>query len=98
MILVYFLVTLFIRRAGNAKTRPSLYLVLVTTILFLGSTVFLSFDIADLVARMNFILIDNPDEAYQDKLAEADDRLKRLVWTGEMLFIFMVGFSDITHS
>ncbi|KAF5392302.1 hypothetical protein D9757_001389 [Collybiopsis confluens] len=94
LILTYFLVVLFIRRARNPKTKPPIYLVLVTIILFLGSTAFLSFDIADLVARMNIILIHHPDEAYQAKLDEADDRLKRLVWTGEILFIFMLPLGD----
>jgi hypothetical protein len=94
LILMYFLITLFIRRARNPKSTPPLYLIAVTILMFLGSTAFLSFDISDLVARMDIILVNDPNEAYQDKLDSANNRLKRLVWTGEILFILMLPLGD----
>jgi len=68
----------------------SVYVTAVIIIMFFGSSAFLSMDITDLVFRMKTILIDNPDNLLQDKLAQADNRLKKLVWTGNILFIFMV--------
>ncbi|KAG6819766.1 hypothetical protein H0H93_008876 [Arthromyces matolae] len=58
--------------------------------MFLGGTVFLAIDVADLVRRMQIIMINNPDETLQEKLDRANDQLKKTVWTGETLFVFMV--------
>jgi hypothetical protein len=67
-----------------------MFLLLVTVLMFLGGTIFLCLDVSDLVRRMQIIMINNPDQLMQEKLDEANEALKKLVWTGEMLFIFMV--------
>jgi hypothetical protein len=73
------------------KMRGSCFLVPITAVMFLGGTLFLCLDVSDLVRRMQIILINNPAQSIQEKSGQADDSLKRLLWTGEMLFVFMVG-------
>ncbi|KAG6890535.1 hypothetical protein C0995_007737 [Termitomyces sp. Mi166 len=77
------------------KTRISnIFLLAVTILMFFGGTIFLSIDASDLVRRIQVIMINNPDQSLQEKLDRADDQLKKLTWTGEMLFIFMVNWTE----
>lgn len=67
-----------------------MFLFLVTTLMFLGGTIFLCLDVSDLVRRMQIIMVDHPEQTdLRVKLDQANEALKKLVWTGEMLFIFM---------
>ncbi|KAG6811085.1 hypothetical protein H0H92_009044 [Tricholoma furcatifolium] len=93
LILMSFLIGIFHQR--QAKYRHSnAFLMVVTVLMFLGGTLFLSLDTTDLVRRMQIIMINNPDETLQTKLDRANDQLKKTVWTGEMLFIFMLILGD----
>jgi hypothetical protein len=67
----------------------SSFITFTCTLLFLGCTLFLCLDIADLAARVQYIMVDNPEMSIGDKLGRADERLKKLVWTGYMLFVLM---------
>lgn len=67
------------------------FLLFVTVLMFLGGTIFICLDVSDLVRRMQIILVNNPGQSVKEKLDQANESLKKLVWTGEMLFIFMVG-------
>ena len=67
----------------------------VAILMFLGGTIFLCLDVSDLVRRMQIVLINHPEQAdLEQKLDQANNELKKLVWVGEMLFIFMVGGRD----
>lgn len=79
----------------------------VAILLFLGCTLFLALDIADLAARIRIMLTNSryqtnldPIEALNldEKLSQADDQLKLLVRTGYMLFIFMVPNPSLSMS
>ncbi|KAG6819767.1 hypothetical protein H0H93_008877 [Arthromyces matolae] len=83
-----------LRRRGSQSHPSSIFLLVVTTLMFLGGTLFLALDVTDLVRRMQIIMIDNPDETLQEKLDRANDQLKKTVWTGEMLFVFMLILGD----
>ena len=66
--------------------------------MFLGGTLFLCLDVTDLVRRMQIVLLDHPDQTVlQAKLDQANAELKRLVWTGEILFIFMARDPVLYH-
>lgn len=59
--------------------------------MFLGGTIFLCLDVSDLVRRMQIVLINHPEQTdLQQKLDQANNELKKLVWVGEILFVFMV--------
>jgi len=77
----------------------NIFLMLVAILMFLGGTIFLCLDISDLVRRMQIVLINHPGQTdLEEKLAQANDELKELVWVGEILFIFMVSDEGmITH-
>ncbi|KAK1231625.1 hypothetical protein PQX77_005248 [Marasmius sp. AFHP31] len=51
-------------------------------------------DIADLVVRLRAVFVQNPEASFQDKADHADQVTKPLLWTGEMLFIFMLTLGD----
>ncbi|PFH48791.1 hypothetical protein AMATHDRAFT_149081 [Amanita thiersii Skay4041] len=74
----------------------TVFLLGITLIMFLGSSLFFAIDITDLIIRLKTIfLADNSDlNGIKDRIAEADDRLKSLVWTGEILFVFMLILGD----
>jgi hypothetical protein len=75
----------FRMRASNA------FLIAIATLLFLGATLFLSLDVADLVERMKIILIRQANgPPLEVRLRLADSKLKEIVWTEELLFILMV--------
>ncbi|KAF9457706.1 hypothetical protein BDZ94DRAFT_1338230 [Collybia nuda] len=78
------------------KTRGSnIFLLFVTLFMFSGGTIFLSLDVTDLVRRMQIIMINHPEQVdLNEKLNEADDAVKRLLWTGEILFVFMLILGD----
>ncbi|KAF9463474.1 hypothetical protein BDZ94DRAFT_613211 [Collybia nuda] len=80
----------------NFKMRGSnIFLSLVTALMFFGGTIFLCLDVSDLVRRMQIIMVNNPEETnLQLKLDQANEALKKLVWTGQMLFIFMFILGD----
>ncbi|KAG6840328.1 hypothetical protein C0991_007409 [Blastosporella zonata] len=71
----------------------NIFVLAVTGLMFLGGTIFLSLDVADLVRRIQVIMVNNPDQTLQDKLDQANEQLKKTVWTGEILFVFMVSSS-----
>ncbi|KNZ74694.1 hypothetical protein J132_06329 [Termitomyces sp. J132] len=71
-----------------------MFLLVVTILMFFGGTIFLSIDASDLVRRIQVIMINNPDQSLQVKLDRVNDQLKKLTWTGEMLFIFMLILGD----
>lgn len=77
-------------RHGLRARASNIFLLFVTVLMFLGGTIFLCLDISDLVRRMQVIMVDNPGAPLQDKLDSADDEVKKLLWIGEMLFVFMV--------
>jgi hypothetical protein len=58
--------------------------------MFGASTVFLVMDMIDIVKRFQIILIDHPEQSFQAKELLANKTLLQWMWTGEMLFIFMV--------
>ncbi|KAG6916974.1 hypothetical protein DXG01_004403 [Tephrocybe rancida] len=84
-----FMIGIFYKRGVRYRT-SNILLLLVTGLMFLGGTIFLSLDVADLVKRIQVIMVNNPEESLQDKLDRANDQLKKTVWTGEMLFVFML--------
>lgn len=51
---------------------------------------FLTMDLIDIIKRFQIILMDHPERSYQEKKDLADTTLQPWMWTGEMLFIFMV--------
>ncbi|GLB36834.1 hypothetical protein LshimejAT787_0311210 [Lyophyllum shimeji] len=94
VILMHFLIGIYYRH-GLLQARPSnIFLLLVTVLMFLGGTIFLSLDVSDLVRRMQIIMVNNPGQDLQTKLDQANEALKKLVWTGEMLFVFMLILGD----
>ncbi|KAF8060733.1 hypothetical protein FPV67DRAFT_1673580 [Lyophyllum atratum] len=94
LILMNFLIGIFYRHGLLRAQASNLFLLLVTVLMFLGGTIFLCLDVSDLVRRMQIVLINNPEQSLQQKLDEANEALKKLVWTGEMLFIFMLILGD----
>lgn len=59
--------------------------------MFCGGTIFLCLDVSDLVRRIQMIMVNHPEQAeLQLKLDQTNGSVKKLLWTGEMLFIFMV--------
>ncbi|RDB27264.1 hypothetical protein Hypma_004351 [Hypsizygus marmoreus] len=93
LVLIYFLAAVFYRH-GLRSRASSFFLPLVTILMFFGGTIFLCLDVADLVRRMQVVLVNNPEQTFQQKLDEANESLKKLVWTGQMLFIFMLILGD----
>jgi hypothetical protein len=70
--------------------KGSLFLVSITTIMFIISTMFLVIDFADLIIRLRTTLNADTTHTLTDKAAMADDAVKMLLWIGEMIFIFGV--------
>jgi len=62
--------------------------------MFAASTLFLTMDLIDIVKRLQIILMDHPERSIQDKQDLADVTLQQWMWTGEMLFIFMLILGD----
>lgn len=65
--------------------------------MFAASTVFLVMDLIDIIKRLQIILIDHPEGSLQQKQDLADTTLHPWMWTGEMLFIFMVTIRFINY-
>ncbi|KAF8639291.1 hypothetical protein AX17_001602 [Amanita inopinata Kibby_2008] len=85
--------TILCRRDLRSPWR--VFLLAVTLVMFAGSTLFFALDVADIIERFNIILVNNPDAGtIQDRVNLADDKLKRFVWTGEILFVFMLILGD----
>ncbi|KAL0569972.1 hypothetical protein V5O48_011990 [Marasmius crinis-equi] len=94
LVLIYFFIGIFHRR--QLHTLRSIFLAAVVTVMFLGCSAFLAMDIADLVVRMRVVFVKNPDAMLQDKEDQADAITEPLLWTGEMLFIFMAIYVQLT--
>ncbi|KAG6815475.1 hypothetical protein H0H87_001477 [Tephrocybe sp. NHM501043] len=77
---------------GMKYRASNIFILAVTGLMFLGGTIFLSLDVADLVRRIQVIMINNAEQTLQEKLDRANEQLKKTVWTGEMLFVFMVNY------
>ncbi|KAF5376932.1 hypothetical protein D9615_007298 [Tricholomella constricta] len=93
LILMQFLIGIFIRH-GMKRRATNIVLLFVTVLMFLGGTLFLCLDVADLVRRMQIIMVNNSGQPLQEKLDQANEALKKLVWTGTMLFVFMLILGD----
>ncbi|KIJ41129.1 hypothetical protein M422DRAFT_68402 [Sphaerobolus stellatus SS14] len=76
------------------KSVAARILLFVTLFMFMACTLFLALDIIDIIRRLQIILLDNPTMSFQDKLTHANFALVKYVWTGELLFIFMLVFGD----
>ncbi|KAJ3569930.1 hypothetical protein NP233_g4725 [Leucocoprinus birnbaumii] len=76
------------------RSKAAWFLLLVTLVMFGASTVFLAMDLIDIIKRLQIILVNNPDQSLQAKKDLADKVLQQWVWTGEMLFIFMLILGD----
>ncbi|KAJ3557345.1 hypothetical protein NP233_g11765 [Leucocoprinus birnbaumii] len=76
------------------RSKAAWFLLLVTLVMFGASTVFLAMDLIDIIKRLQIILVNNPDQTLQAKKDLADKVLQQWVWTGEMLFIFMLILGD----
>ncbi|KAF5359425.1 hypothetical protein D9756_003649 [Leucocoprinus leucothites] len=76
------------------RSKAACFLLLVTLVMFGASTVFLTMDLIDIIKRLQIILIDHPEQNLQAKLSLADQTLQQWMWTGEMLFIFMLILGD----
>jgi len=94
LVLMNFLIGIFYQHEMLKARVSNIFLLLVTVLMFLGGTIFLCLDVSDLVRRMQIIMINNADQVLQVKLDQANEALKKLVWTGEMLFIFMLILGD----
>ncbi|KAJ8518175.1 hypothetical protein ONZ45_g4706 [Pleurotus djamor] len=84
--------SILLRRGWRSVS--SMVLFLLTTIMFLGCTMFFIIDLSDIIYRFKILLIENPDETYEERLAQADTKLQGFVWAGEMLFIFLLILGD----
>ncbi|KAF8630036.1 hypothetical protein AX17_005506 [Amanita inopinata Kibby_2008] len=63
--------------------------------MFAGSTLFLGLDIADLLVRFRVVLTEGSDlDGIASKMALADKKLQPVLWTGEILFVFMLILGD----
>lgn len=93
VVLMFFLFGIFYRHGLRGQI-STLCLILVTLAMFMGGTLFLCLDVVDLVRRLQMIIIDNPGDTFQEKLYDANDGLKRVMWTEQMLFIFMLILGD----
>jgi len=68
---------------------------IVTCLMFLGSTVFLCFDVADLLKRMEIVFVENSNPYnLQIKLDDANRKIAPLFRTEIILFIFMLSLGD----
>lgn len=92
LILMYFWIAIV--RQWKFRDLSTFYLTVITIIMFCGSSLFYAIDIADLVIRLKIILMDNPGMPLEDKANQADFETRSLLWTGEMLFIFMLCLGD----
>ncbi|KAG6896177.1 hypothetical protein C0992_009835, partial [Termitomyces sp. T32_za158] len=93
LILVTFLLGIFYQLGFKSRI-SNMSLLVVTILMFLGGTIFLAIDASDLIRRIQIIMVNNADQSLQKKLDRANDQLKKLTWTGEMLFIFMLILGD----
>lgn len=67
--------------------------------MFMGSSLFMAMDIADIILRFKITFLDNSSfEVIQDRMNQADVRTQSLAWTGEILFVFMVRWSLLLHA
>ncbi|KAK2459878.1 hypothetical protein APHAL10511_008078 [Amanita phalloides] len=72
-----------------------IYLLCVTLVMFVGSSLFFALDIADIIERLKITLMDSSNlDAFQDRAALAVTKTASLAWTGEMLFVFMLILGD----
>ncbi|PFH48789.1 hypothetical protein AMATHDRAFT_195969 [Amanita thiersii Skay4041] len=88
--------TVILCRKGLYYPR-TLFLLIVTLVMFGGSSLFLAMDISDLVRRLQIILMRGADagiEGIEQRIAVADKATKPLLWTGEILFLFMLILGD----
>ncbi|KAF9449449.1 hypothetical protein P691DRAFT_667446 [Macrolepiota fuliginosa MF-IS2] len=86
--------TIILCRKIRVSPKASGFLLLVTIVMFGASTVFLTMDMIDIIKRFQIILMDNPEASLQAKQDLADTTLQQWMWTGEMLFIFMLILGD----
>jgi hypothetical protein len=70
--------------------KGSIFLISITTIMFIISTVFLAIDFADLVIRLRMILNANTAHTLEDKAAMATNGTRKLRWMEQLLFIIGV--------
>lgn len=92
LILMYMFMDIF--RHRSLKMKRSLFLAAVVTIMFLGCSCFFAMDVADLIVRLRVILVQNPEQTLAEKMERADNLTNPLLWTGEMLFIFLLTLGD----
>ncbi|KAF8636064.1 hypothetical protein AX17_003829, partial [Amanita inopinata Kibby_2008] len=86
--------TVILCRKG-ARRPHILFLIIVTVVMFAGSTLFLGLDIADLLVRFRIILMQGSDlDGMASKMALADVNLESVFWTEEILFLFMLILGD----
>ena len=70
--------------------KGSIFLISITAIMFIISTLFLAIDIADLVIRLRMTLNANTAQTLEDKIAMAGHDTIKLKWMVEFTFIFGV--------
>ena len=70
--------------------KGSIFLISITTIMFIISTLFLAIDIADLVIRLRMTLNANTANTLEDEATMADDGTIMLRWMEQFMFIFGV--------
>jgi hypothetical protein len=70
--------------------KGSIFLISITVIMFIISTLFLAIDIADLVIRLRMTLNANAAHTLEDEVAMADDGTRTLRWMEQLIFIFGV--------
>ena len=75
--------------------KGSIFLIFITTIMFIISTLFLAKDFSDLIMHLRTTLNANTALTLEDKVAMADDGTKKLMWMGQFIFIFGVCQSSI---
>ncbi|KAF8634720.1 hypothetical protein AX15_000736 [Amanita polypyramis BW_CC] len=93
IILISASTTILTRRGFRSPWK--VYVLCITIVMFLGSSLFMAIDIADIVLRLKIILLDDSNiDDLQDRMNEADAKTQTLAWTGEILFVFMLILGD----
>jgi hypothetical protein len=78
--------------------KGSIFLISITTILFIISTLFLAIDVADFIICLRTTLNADTMHTLGDKVTMAGLRTKRLQWAIPLTFVFGVGDLSIGSS